>query len=258
VAIASEISSKRSSMSERRLREIVQHTGSTVLVSNLFDEMRVFLNCLGDHEAQMRFLGLIPSNILDKTGAIQVCEAFNGLAPGTLRHFGEDSSEIFHPFRDLYFAGMLGVVERDPELGVAIQRFRRPHDPLAQGSMELPDSPVYLIHPALDTFIRAQRTRTPFLQFQHVTVGERMVWESHFPTIMQIEKQLQTSADERFVELAHQVVKKVQALLNAGRQPLARIEVERSAEWQTLTRQENRPDYDGALLWLDELLGVLA
>ncbi|MGE0757194.1 MAG: hypothetical protein AB7O38_09245, partial [Pirellulaceae bacterium] len=257
VAIASEISSRRSTLNESRLREIVQHTGSTVLVGNIFDEVQVFLNCLGDREARLRFLALIPANILNKTDAIRACEEFNGLAPGTLQHFGEDSSEIFHPFRDLYFAGLLGVVEPDPELGVMRQRFRRPHDPLAAGSTDWPDSSVFLLHPALDTFIRAQRTRRPFHQFQHIAIGERLVWESWYPTVMQIEKQLQSIADRRFVDLAHQCVKRMQALLSSGNRPLAHLEIERSEDWQTLASYEGEGGYDEALLWLGELLDQL-
>src|SRR5262249_51167824 len=87
VAIASEISARRSSLNEKRLREIVQNTISTVLVSNIFDEVRVFLDCLGDREARLQLFADIPSNILDKSEAIRVCEKFNGLAPGTLQHF---------------------------------------------------------------------------------------------------------------------------------------------------------------------------
>ena len=204
VAIASEISSKRSSLSEKRLREIVQQTSATVVVSNIFDEVRVFLNCLDDREARLRFLAAIPSNILEKGDAIRVCEEFNGLEPGTLEHFGEDSSAIFHPFRDLYLAGLLGVVQPDPETGHAIQRFRRPHDPLTQWAAALPDSPVYLVHPALDTFIQAQHTRTAFLQFQHVPVGDNLLWEPHFPLLLQVERQLQKIDDREFVDLAHQ------------------------------------------------------
>ncbi|MCA8999362.1 MAG: protein kinase, partial [Planctomycetaceae bacterium] len=156
VAIASEISSRRSAMNEKRLREIVQQTGSTVLVSNIFDEVRVFLNCLDDREDRLRFLLDLSANVLDKADAIRVCEVFNGLEPGTLQHFGEDSTEIYHPFQDLYFSGLLGVVTRDPEDGTMIQRFRKPHDSLIHSATELPESPFFLIHPALDTFIRAQ------------------------------------------------------------------------------------------------------
>ena len=85
VAIASEISSKRSSMNERRLRNIVQQSSSAVIVSNIFDEVRVFLNCLGDLDSRLRFFSLIPSNILEKDEAVRVCEEFNGLEPGSTR-----------------------------------------------------------------------------------------------------------------------------------------------------------------------------
>lgn len=257
VAIASDISSKRSSLNEKRLREIVKQTSSTVLVSNIFDEVSVFLNCLDDRDARLRFLSAIPSNILEKAEAVRVCEEFNGLEPGTLEHFGEDSSDIFHPFRDLYFAGLLGVIEHDPEVGLAIQRFRRPHDSLTHSILDLPESPLFLIHPALDTFIRAHRTRGSFLQCQHVPVGENMVWESYYPTLVQIEKQLAKIEDARFVDFAHQVITRVQSILNAGKTPFSRVEIETSDLWQALRRHETSEGCVEALLWLEELLDEL-
>jgi hypothetical protein len=257
VAIASEISSKRSSLNERRLREIVQQTTSTVLVSNVFDEVRVFLDCLADREPRGRFLGALPGNILEKSEAVRLCEEFNGLPAGTLQHFGEDSTEIYHPFRDLYFAGLLGVLQPDPESGTTWQRFRRPHDSLAHVATELPDSPIFLLHPALDTFIRRQRTRTPFLQFQHIPVGENLIWEPYFPAVLQIEKQLQKIGDHPFVDLAHQVVKRVQALLNSGQTPFARIEIENSDNWKALWSYESEQGCSDALLWLETLVEAL-
>lgn len=257
VAIASEVSSKRSSLSEKRLREIVQQTSSTVVVSNIFDEVRGFLNCLGDRDARLRFFAEIPGNVLEKEDAIRVSEEFNGLEPGTLRHFGEDSSAIFHPFRDLYLAGLLGVVQRDPETGIAIQRFRKPHDSLAQLAAVVPDSPVFLIHPAMDGFIRSQRTRSPYVQFQHIAVGDGLVWEPYFTTLLHIERQLQKVEDYEFVDLAHQVVKRVQSLLASGEGGFARVEIETSRQWKTLLGRSSDEACSDVLLWLEELLGSL-
>jgi hypothetical protein len=257
VAIASEISARRSSLNEKRLREIVQGTISTVLVSNIFDEVRVFLDCLGDREGRLQFFTEIPSNILEKSDAIRLCEKFNGLAPGTLQHFGEDSSDIYHPFQDLYFAGLLGVIERDSERGVAIQRFRRPHDSLSSPSIQLPDSPVFFIHPALDTFIRRQRTRMPFLQYQHIPVGENLLWEPYFPILMQIEQQLAKIEDPPFVDRAHQVIMRMQSLLGSKNTPFARIQIETSDDWSALREEAKRPDRSEALVWLEELLAQL-
>jgi hypothetical protein len=257
VAIASAVSSKRSTLNESGLREIVQQTCSDVVISNLFDEVRIFLNCLGEREARLKFLATLPGNILQKSEAIRVCEDFNGLEPGTLQQFGEDSSDIFHPFRDLYFVGLLGVVQRDPETGETIQRFRSPHDPLASPTSELPETPVYLIHPALDTFIRRHLTRTPFIQFQHIRVGDRLVWQSYFTILLEIERNLRKVEEEQFVELTHQVVKRAQSLINSGAAPFGRIEIETSQEWKTLcSLVGSEASYD-VLLWLEELLGEL-
>jgi hypothetical protein len=121
----------------------------------------------------------------------------------------------------------------------------------------MPDSPVLLVHPALDRFIRAQRTRTPFLQFQHIRVGDNAPWEPHFPTLMQIEKQLHRIEDRQFVDLAHQVVKRVQSLLTSGNIPFARVEIETSQEWKTLLGQGDNDACCEAILWLEELLGML-
>lgn len=257
VAIASEISSKRSRMSERRLREVVQQTSSHVVVANIFEEVRVFLSCLDDRESRMRFLAAIPGNILEKRDAIRVCEQFNGLEAGTLTHFGEDSSEIFHPFRDLYFAGLLGVVESDLEHGVQRQRFRRPHDSLAQANSELPASDVFFLHPALDTFIRSQRTRTRFIQCQHIPVGDGLAWEPYDVKVLQIEKHLAMVNHRTFIELTHQVVKRIQALLKSRKPSFARLEIESSHEWQSLGSHEDDPSCGDVLIWLHAFLEEL-
>jgi hypothetical protein len=170
---------------------------------------------------------------------------------------GSIQATCFTRFWTSIFAGLLGSVEYDAERGIAIQRFRRPHDSLTHSAADLPDSQVYHIHPALDTVIRAQRTRTPFVQFQHVPVGDDMLWELYFPTAMQIEKQLQKIDVQRFVDLAHQVVKRVQSLLTSGKTPFARVEIESSQEWKALCGLADNEACCDALLWLEELWGGL-
>lgn len=255
VAMAAEISSKRESLSEKRLRDIVQQTSSIVIVSNIFDEVRAFLSCLSDRESRRRFLDAMPSNILLRSDAVRACEEFNGLDPGTLTHFGEDSSDIFHPFRDLYFAGLLGVLRHDHELGVTQQRFRRPHDAMSDMETDLPESPVYLLHPALDTYIRANRTRKSFVQLQHIRVGHQLPWENYFESLIQLERQLVQVPDAAFVDLTHQVIKRIQSLRQAGGNVFPRIEIERSDEWRRLREMSSDDGAEEAMFWLEELLG---
>lgn len=254
VALASNISAYRDKLNEKQLRQVVQQTSSDVLASNVFNEVIVFLSCLGDEEARQRFLDLLPGNILERSDAFGVCEAFNGLAPGSLQHFGEDSNDIFHPFQDLYFAGLLGVVNRDPDEGVAIQRFRNPHDAMTYASVELPDSEVYLLHPALDVFIRQRQRKGTFLQFQHIPVGENLPWDASFSTILQIEKALVHAGSREFTEAAQRMVKRLQTLLASERTPITALEVRRSPEWEFLLRHQGQEDACDAVLWLSELL----
>src|SRR5262249_45438602 len=152
-----------------------------------------------------------------------------------------DSNDIHHPFRDLYLGGLLGVIVDVPERGTMIQRFRRPRDPLLH-AVQLPESPVYLMHPALETFIRLQRTIAPFLQFQHMHVGEDLVWEPYYQTLMRFEQQLRECAEQTFVELAHQLVKRIQSVLNSGKSSFGRLEIENSIDWRAVWEYEGRDD----------------
>jgi hypothetical protein len=148
-------------------------------------------------------------------------------------------------------------VQRNQETGQIIQRFRRPHDPLASVTTGLPDTSVFLLHPALDTFIRSQRTRKPFLQYQHIRVGDDLVWQPYFDKIMEVEKQLHKIDTHSFTESAHQVVKRIQSLLHSGQTPFARAEIENSEDWQNLYEHQQQNDCGDAILWLEELMKVL-
>ena len=100
VAMASAMSAKRASLSEDRFRQTVYETSATSLVSNIFDEVQVFLTCLNNRDQRQRFLAGIPRNVLDQSEAIALCEQFNGLEPGAIQHIGDESGDIHHPFRD--------------------------------------------------------------------------------------------------------------------------------------------------------------
>jgi hypothetical protein len=192
--------------------------------------------------------------VLERSEAVEVAEAFNGLEAGTIGHLGEESDVIFHPFRDLYLTGLLGVVDRDSESGAMTQRFRRPHDRLGGGASTLPESEHFLLHPALETYLEGQGRRDGFLQCHHLVVGENLPWLPHYATLVQVEKQLSRVRDEAFVERAHRWVTRVQGLLVMPRGPLARAEIESSDAWRELTTWKGDDSTAEALLWMDELL----
>lgn len=90
--------------------------------------MRVFLDCLGDQATRMRFLEILPTNIVDRRDAVTICARFNGISEEMVLELGDATADIFHPFQDLYLAGLLGVIQTAPDSDRQIQLFRRPDD----------------------------------------------------------------------------------------------------------------------------------
>ncbi len=126
VIIASDISARRTTMDEGRLSRIVHELSSSSLINNIFAEVQVLLDCLGDEQSRMRLFDLLPTSILSRAEAVRICESYNGLDPGALDQLGVNAPDIYHPFRDLFVAGLLGIIEVDPEKGMSYQRFRQP------------------------------------------------------------------------------------------------------------------------------------
>lgn len=249
VAMASSMSTKRASLSEDRFRKTVYETSATSLVSNIFDEVQVFLTCLNDRDNRQRFLAAVPQNVLDRNEAIEVCEQFNGLSPGSLQHFGDDSEDIFHPFRDLFLAGLLGVVELDHESGTLMQRFRQPHDILQDIGFELPESDYYLIHPALNSFIAQHRVKNPYYVFHHSLLGHGQVWESYYGLFCEVEKQLKPSLGAEVLKAGRSLLSKTHTQLKSNHQQVRPLFP--SDEWDTLQRAT--PRTDELVYWLEEL-----
>ncbi len=256
VAIASELSDRRPVSSENRLRELVQRTCASVLAANAFDEVAIFLNCLNDPDERYRFLGLLPANALTHRQAIEVCERFNGLEPGTLQHFDHNSDHLFHPFRDMYFAGLLGIVQSESETNHRYQRFRKPHESLGP-IMRLPESDVYLLHPALSGYFRYLQVRQDFLQFEYLPVGENLAWETHYPLLMHIEQMLRQVPTSRSTEAAHELIKMVLNLRYQGSDPIMRNEIYRSPQWLAFYQKANEPPLEEVCLAISDLIDTL-
>ncbi len=249
VAMASAMASKRRSLSEDQFRKTVHETAATSLVSNIFDEMQVFLSCLNDRENRQRFLAEIPRNVLTRDESIRVCEQFNDLAPGTLKHIADESTDIHHPFRDLYLAGLLGVVEVDHDTGKPTQRFRQPQDVFQDVGFELPDSDFYLIHPALNTYISQHRTRNPYYVHHQVLLGHGQIWESYYGLFCEVEKQLQADLAPEVLAAGHRLLGIAHTQLKSNLPHAGSLYPGRDMEML----QQAAPATDDLIYWLEEL-----
>ena len=254
VVIASELSAQRSSLSEPRYSEIVRATSSTHLVANVFEEMRVFLDCLGDMDNRLRFLLALPANILSREDAITVCAAYNGITHEMIRDFGEDASEIFHPFQDLYLAGLLGVVAVQHDSEVAIQKFRGPDDLINSHGSDLPNSAWYFLHPALSSFVRDLQKSSTFQHFQHVMVGDQLPWLPWDPVCCQMERHAKSIVAPDLRHFVDVVIRQSREVLRSHTPRNMPLVWQSIPNWAESKRRLLESGHDELLLWLEELM----
>ncbi|MBL8814176.1 MAG: protein kinase [Planctomycetaceae bacterium] len=254
VVIASELSGQRESLSEPRYCEIVRQTSSNRLVANLFDEMRVFLDCLGDSDTRIRFLSTLPANVLSRDEAIAVSASFNGISQEMISDDGDQVAEIFHPFQDLYLAGLLAVVVTQQDSERIVQKFRGPDDLVGRTGSDLPNSPWYFLHPALSSFVRSLKRDSAFLHFQHVRVGDQLPWNAWDPACCQIERLARaiTAPDLRqFVDI---VIRQARDVLRSHSPRNLPVVLQSIPRWSESKARLLEAGHDELILWLDELM----
>lgn len=254
VIIASELSTKRAMMNETRFRNLVNETSARGLVSNIFDEMRVFLNCLFDKSQRQRFLRLIPCNILTRDEAIEICCLFNGLPIDSRDYILSNAEGLYHPFSDLYRVGLMGTIARGPDGGRVLQKFKQPHDLITDIEFTLPESPYYLIHPALDDHINQLRATPDYGLFQHVTVGDGQTWEEYFGAFCDVERCLFRIEDAAVHDAVYRVLNEARLVLDSDRRLHMRSVLEASAELAFLREKCAMLGFDDLNYWLEELV----
>ena len=252
VAISSELSSSLNSLDEQRYSEIIRRTSSMGLVANLFDETQVFLDCLQDRSNRLEFLGQLPANIMTHAEAVAASSRFNGLPEDSLWHFDEQSPDIFHPFRDLFLTGLLGVVSRDDQ-GLERQRFRQPDDVLTDSTRDLPKSTHYLIHPALSEYIQQHRTSGDYRIVQQILVGENAPWQPFDDTICQVEMEAAKIADFALRNSVHDILATAKTILLSAKPDNLRVEMAASPRWYQTRQRLLDGGFDDVILWIEEL-----
>ncbi|MEY3173918.1 MAG: Serine/threonine-protein kinase PknB [Planctomycetota bacterium] len=253
VVIAAELSGQRARLSEAKYCEVVRTVSASNLVTGVFEEMRVFMDCLGDPDNRDRFIRCLTANILSRSDAVSLCARFNGVTEAVVRDFGEDSQEIFHPFQDLYLAGLLGIVTQQPETGFSMQRFRRPDDLVSTDGTDLPNSPWYFIHPALSAYIRQQAWGSSFLHYEQAAVGDGLQWHTWDPICCEVERQARSLADGDLRQFTLQVLREAREVLTSGTSRSLQVLLQALPGWQPSLEKLQRAGHDELVLWLEEL-----
>jgi serine/threonine protein kinase len=194
VILASEISRSRRTLDERTFVGLVQDTSAGLLVANVFDEMRVFLEVLCDRDKRARFFALLPYDVLTYDEVIAAWCSFHGVDRDYFDAHGRHADDVYHPFRELFECGLLGVLGPDQTGDGLVQRFRQPHDPVMGSRHDLPRSRYYLLHPSLRAVIEPLAGGGRFHAFRSVTIGQGEPWPRHWDLVLDVERELSRRA----------------------------------------------------------------
>ncbi|NVB40614.1 protein kinase [Pseudenhygromyxa sp. WMMC2535] len=257
VIIASEISRNRRSLDVAGFERIVQETAAGMLVANVFDEMGAFLEVLRDRDQRNRFLALIPYDVLTQDELVEVWCRFHGFDREYYDLHGHDAEGVYHPFRELFDCGLLGVVERDSSTGERSQRFRQPHEPVPGSQRQLPRSREYLLHPALQRLVARLSGGGNFQILRGLTIGHGLPWPRHYGLLVEVQRALyrvgaglDEASEDTVLELIDELLRR---LARGQRFADARAEIAATAELDGLLASLERRGWDELHLALLEL-----
>jgi len=247
VIISAELSNGKRQLDDKTFRRQIAETSSAELATNLFGEMRVFLDSLNDKDRRRHFLSLLPCNIIKREEAEKIYCEFNRIDASSFETIDPYGDTFDHPFWEMYSAGLLGIVADDPDRRM-IQKFKQPDDMIHDSQSALPNVDYYFIHPALDSYIR--NTTGKYNVCQHVTVGHLCPWKPYFEIILNIERYLFTIRDYEARDLTFDVLNRITKNMNSdGRFASESVD---QAEWSKL--QSKLKHHDEIMYWLEELV----
>ena len=261
VIVSSELSRQRGSLDARTFQRVVEDSSAAMLVSNVFNEMRVFLELLADRDERGRFFALLPHNVLSSDDLIEVWCELHGLDREYYELHGHEAKGVYHPFRELYDCGLLGVVARDPSTGRRIQRFRRPRDPVGGSRRQLPSSSHYLLHPALTALVGQVAGGSGFVPFRHLVIGHGERWPSHYRRLLEVQRELLRGADrddEDTEDAVYELLARFDEHVAEGESvEVARRWISSTGSFERLTRRLESLSWDDLHLALLELFPMV-
>ncbi|WP_421765457.1 P-loop ATPase, Sll1717 family [Ekhidna sp.] len=245
VILANAISERQKNMNEDKLKDLVTTTAEQIILTNLYDESKQFLDCLYDQKDRFRFYELLKQNILTRKQLFEISCRFSGI---------EDSFETIrvkelpnHPFSELYKIGFLGTLHSAE--GKQKQRFKQPSDEFDYKTVDIPDSKYYFIHPIISFYLHGMSHESHRI-FKNIIVGHGYDWSNYSSRLFEIQSvsfgfdddqltgYLDRFLDQKFFEL-----------------PNIKPEIRQSNEWLNLSKYlQSKSDFDKLHYLIDDLI----
>lgn len=152
-----------------------------------------FSESLGNVNLQ-RFFALTHKNIFTLDEMIEICSRYNsGINCGAkIRHVNysdacNNCKAANHIFCDLYRIGLLGIIKNE-EIKVDKTRYQYFKTPGHIRSEHLPNSQFYLLHPAMDYYIKEEQSNNLFSPIKGIILGQGRKWATKYDALILLGK----------------------------------------------------------------------
>lgn len=193
-ALSERVGDKYLSIEDRaqKLKEVIITSSSSNIISGLHDEVSMLLTCLKTKQRFDDFVKLLNRNVLTYFELQEYCKRFNGITTCSKECSDcKESSEMMHPFCDLYIMGLLGEIKREEDTLQMRQVFKSPYKDITKAGVSR-ESEYYLIHPALRRYIQALQTgkSSVYEIYEGSLIGDGLPWTDKDSVITKIHKEI--------------------------------------------------------------------
>ena len=173
----------RQNYNEDTFIEIVNTIPAISIEKQYLNEIEKFTKFISDVIDDPYFYANINLNVMEFNTLVSVCETYN-LSKGKIESCNakksgscEGCDGANHIFSELYKIGLIGVVKFDETKNRYIQHFEIAGNISAKN---LPISRYYLLHPAMDYYIKGLQGNTNYIPIKNIKVGYKCIWQDEY------------------------------------------------------------------------------
>jgi hypothetical protein len=178
---------------EREFCKLVNRIPGVEVRQQYFPETFRFSASLRNVNLQ-RFFSITNKNIFSLPELVDICARYNGdvkckarTSPKNHTEHCRDCLSANHIFCDLYRIGLLGIIKCD-EVKHDKSKYQSFLSPGHVRSEHLPDSSCYLLHPAMDYYIKEEQANNLFSPTKGIIVGQGKEWLPQYDALLLLDR----------------------------------------------------------------------
>ncbi len=163
--------------------DIVNKVPAISIEKQYLNEIEKFTWFISDVIDDPCFYANINTNVLEYETLVEICEYYNLSKGKVVKCNAKESGSCEgcdganHIFSELYKIGLIGVVKFDETKNQYIQHFEIAGNISAKN---LPISKYYLLHPAMDYYIKGLQGNANYMPIKKIKVGYKCIWQDEY------------------------------------------------------------------------------